>query len=143
MSDPTYHVDPAFPDVVDDANTVRDVVDDPQLPALPGDDYEAVDFVGTTVEEQIEGESLDEKLAREVPEPGAGAEVRSADVDDAALATRERLLDDPEGGTVGRLVEPDEGSHTDTEPDAIAYEALGGQDDLSAEEAAMHIEPEA
>lgn len=141
MSDPARDVDPAFPDVVDDANTVRGVLDDPQLPALPGDDYTAVDYVGTTVEEQIEGESLDDKLAREVPEPDPGAEVRSADVDESALATRERLLDDPEGATLGRLVQPDEGSRADTEPDAVAYEAHGGQGDLSAEEAAMHVEP--
>ncbi len=44
------------------------------------------------------------------------------------------------------LVEPDEGAHTDTEPDAVAMavgvenERLGASDeDVSPEEAALHI----
>jgi hypothetical protein len=43
---------------------------------------------------------------------------------------------------VGRLVEPDEGAHTDTEADLVAGDVgtdLGG---YSAEESAMHLEPE-
>jgi hypothetical protein len=38
---------------------------DPEEPALPGDRAVAVDDRGTTVSEQLEGESLDDKLARE------------------------------------------------------------------------------
>jgi hypothetical protein len=40
-------------------------VPDPDEPALPSDTPLGVDAPGTTVEEQREGESLDEKLSRE------------------------------------------------------------------------------
>ncbi|MDQ1669390.1 MAG: hypothetical protein QOE40_1451 [Actinomycetota bacterium] len=39
--------------------------DDPELPALPGDKPLGIDAQGTTADEQSEGESLDDKLARE------------------------------------------------------------------------------
>jgi hypothetical protein len=55
-----------IPDVADDSSPERTrVPDDPEEPALPGDEPVAVDAPGTTVEEQLEGESLDDKLARE------------------------------------------------------------------------------
>jgi hypothetical protein len=38
---------------------------DPERPALPADEPLGVDATGTTVNEQLEGESLDDKLARE------------------------------------------------------------------------------
>jgi hypothetical protein len=38
---------------------------DPEQPAMPADEPLGVDAPGTTVNEQLEGESLDEKLARE------------------------------------------------------------------------------
>ena len=51
-------------------------------------------------------------------------------------------FDERAGQGVGRLVEPDEGARTDTEADLVARDAgtdLGG---YSAEESAMHVEPE-
>ena len=45
---------------------------EPEEPALPGDGFTGVEATGTTVEEQLAGESLDEKLARETAEPGQG-----------------------------------------------------------------------
>jgi hypothetical protein len=50
----------------------------------------------------------------------------------------------PEGeeGQVGRLVEPDEGAHNDNEADAVATDVGNDAGNLSAEEAAMHIQPE-
>lgn len=44
---------------------------DPQQAPLPEDRPQAVDDFGTTVEEQIEGEPLDVRTAREVPEDQA------------------------------------------------------------------------
>jgi hypothetical protein len=42
----------------------------------PGDDgYHAADRFGTTAEEETEGESLDDKVAREVPDPTTDAEL--------------------------------------------------------------------
>ncbi|HLL65205.1 MAG TPA: DUF5709 domain-containing protein [Micromonosporaceae bacterium] len=42
------------------------------------------------------------------------------------------------GGTVGRLVEPDEGVHEDVDKDAVAYDAGAAGGGASAEELAMH-----
>ncbi len=113
-------LDPAFPEIVDDADPQDQSVPEPQEPALPGDTLLGADAHGTTVEEQIHGESLDQKLAREIPEDASITGGGSGDAH------------------AGRLVEPDEGAHTDTEPDLVA--AIGDPArDPSPEEAAMHI----
>jgi hypothetical protein len=54
------------PEIADD-NSPEDARNpaDPEEPALPGDRPLGVDATGTTVEEQREGETLDQKLARE------------------------------------------------------------------------------
>ena len=120
-----------YPDTVDDADPQDQNYPEPQEPALPGDDYLGAEAVGTTAEEELEGENLDQKLAREVPDDTVLA---SADAD-------EPRGDAVDGAPVGRLVEPDEGAHTDTEADMVAS-APGGTRDLSPEEQAMHLEPE-
>lgn len=126
-------IDPAFPDIVDDAAPERGDRVDPQEPALPGDSYLGARAKGTTVQEQIEGESLDEKIAREEPDTLADPVLnRPAVVDE--------LRDDTEPDQpVGRLIEPDEGAHGDDEADMIATSALTGETDVSPEEQAMHI----
>jgi hypothetical protein len=43
---------------------------------------------------------------------------------------------------VGRLVEPDEGAHTDTEKDVVASDVGIDGGGESAEEAALHVEEE-
>ena len=132
--------DNAFPDVVDDAYPERERLVDPEEPALPGDRYIGVDAVGTTDEEQIEGESLDQKVAREVPDTIADPRddrPRETDgyVDETADA--DGLADTDV--YAGRLVEPDEGAHGDDQSDAIATSYLHGETDASPEELAMHI----
>jgi hypothetical protein len=140
--DEREEADPAFPDTVDDADPERELLDDPQRAALPGDDYLGADEFGTTGAEQFEGESLADRLAREMPEPAFDPDAADYGNDtDAELDRETRLLSDPEGPYVGRLVEPDEGAHTDIERDAVAREVRGGYD-VSPEEAAMHVEPE-
>ena len=132
--------DPAFPDVVDDAAPERDRLVEPQEPALPGDRYLGVDAVGTTEQEQIDGESLDQKVAREVPDT-------IADPRDDLPHEASGMVDtsgDPDvleatDVYAGRLVEPDEGAHGDTESDAVAASYLAGETDASPEELAMHI----
>ncbi|MFF0310331.1 DUF5709 domain-containing protein [Streptosporangium sp. NPDC004379] len=49
---------------------------------------------------------------------------------------------DDEPRQAGRLVEPDQGAATDTEPDMIAEDVGADFGGYTAEEAAMHIEPE-
>lgn len=107
-----------IPDYADDASPERGRVPDPQEPALPGDQPQAVFEHGTTIDEQLEGESLDRRLAREEPDVGVG---------------------DREGdGEV--LVAPDEGAHTDEEKDEVARRT--GEASGQPEEQALRVEPE-
>ena len=100
----------------------------------PHDTATAVDDFGTTPAEVHEGESLDGRIAREEPDVLAEA---GSEADESAGS------DDPRAGQgVGRLVESDEGAREDTEAEMVATDVgtdLGG---YSAEEAAMHLEPE-
>lgn len=131
--------DAAFPDIVDDAYPENDRVPEPQRPALPGDTLLGADAVGTTVEEQLEGESLDHKLGREIPDDLGTEPLTTADEEDGELS-----YDEDGGRLAGRLVEPDEGASGDYESDMIASEVTGSGDstttyDASPEEQAMHI----
>ena len=104
----------------------------------PHDTALAVDDFGTTASELHDGESLDGRLAREEPDVLA-AQTLPADESEGA----DTPFDERAGQGVGRLVEPDEGARGDTEADLVATDAgtdLGG---YTAEEAAMHLEPEA
>ena len=103
----------------------------------PHDTATAVDDFGTTAAEMHDGESLDGRIARE--EEDVLAQV-GVDADESAGS--DTPFDERAGQGVGRLVEPDEGARTDTEADMVAADVgtdLGG---YSAEEAAMHLEPE-
>ena len=104
----------------------------------PHDTAMAVDDFGTTAEEMHEGEPLDGRLAREVPDV-LDAVDRPADESEGA----DTPYSEGAGQGVGRLVEPDEGARTDDVAELVASDVgtdLGG---YSAEEAAMHLEPEA
>jgi hypothetical protein len=159
---PAHADDDSFADP--DAQSSR-AADDPV--ALPGDRPAAVEEYGTTAEEQRQGESLDERLGREEPDPaltgdvlpdplteepaGAdpGADERAdprlegiLEADDpatvSAVSVYERLGETGTGGQVGRLVEPDEGAHPDAEADAIAADRGPAGGGASAEERALH-----
>ena len=120
---------------------------------------------GTTLAEEREGESLDERLAEEEPDVFADLDRVSADdgvtEPDGPRAATEADSDDPEiiaslreaGGDTdfpgyaaaeadpraGRLVADDEGAHPDEEADLVARDAGISGAGASAEEAAMHI----
>ena len=85
-------------------------------------------YGNTPLEEEL-GESLDQRLAQEEPEPDPYAEEDTED------------LDDGEVGDVraGRLVAPDEGAHEDEDSELYAEDAGIDGAGASAEEAAMHI----
>jgi hypothetical protein len=108
MSDDTYphpNSDPeaqGLPGVADDDSTARDdattsrAADGPNPAALPLDRDDrplAVDAFGTTPEEARQGESLDLKLNREVPDPALAADTRP----DAAATEPEAFDPDPVG----------------------------------------------
>ena len=115
------------------------ITGDPQEEiAVPGDRPIAVDDFGTTAEEERAGEPLDRRLSRE--EPDLLERAATTPADESPDADQPYPVDREE--RVGRIVESDEGARSDTEPDAVAAEVgtdLGG---FSAEERAMHIEPE-
>jgi uncharacterized iron-regulated membrane protein len=103
----------------------------------PHDTAVAVDEWGTTASEQAEGEPLDARLEREEQDVLAAVDVPA---DESAGA--DTPFDERAGQGVGRLVETDEGARTDTEADLVAGDVgtdLGG---YTAEESAMHLEPE-
>jgi hypothetical protein len=107
-------------------------VEPPRDVPLAAEDY------GTTAEEMHDGEPLDVRLSREEPDVIDLVD-RPADESENA----DTPFSEGAGQGVGRLVEPDEGARTDTEKDMVAADVgtdLGG---YSAEEAAMHVVPEA
>jgi hypothetical protein len=182
VSDPEAE---GLPGTADDDSTAWDDVDSPRaadgpepglLPGEREDGPVAVDDYGTTPEEARAGESLDLKLAREVPDPALRDDGRRPDTVASPIAVEEfdaepagtdldivdeqTTLDDQGpvdphldspvsmydtgiggGGTVGRLVEPDEGVREDTEKDAVAVDVGAAGGGASAEELAMHQVP--
>ena len=87
----------------------------------PPDNSPVATRFGNTAAEQAEGESLDQRLAQEVPD------ITPDDVTDEAAPR------------AGRLVAPDEGAHADLEAAPIAFDAGKAGSAATAEEAAMHI----
>lgn len=88
----------------------------------PPDHEPSATKFGTTVEEEIAGESLDQRLAEEEPD---------VDASDA--------IDEVADPRAGRLVAPDEGIAPDDEGAAIADDEGKAGSAATAEEAAMHV----
>jgi hypothetical protein len=104
----------------------------------PHDVAIAVDDFGTTAREVADGESLTGRLDREEPDVLAAADVPADEGPGADTPFGERA-----GQGVGRIVEPDAGAAEDTEKDLIASDVGTDHGGYSAEESAMHLEPEA
>jgi Family of unknown function (DUF5709) len=117
----------------------------------PPERWSAAMKFGSTADEQYEGESLDQLLAEEEPDPTleeledelSSDDERSfeddEDEDEADEDVDGLLLDDGPDPRAGRLVAEDEGAHPVAEADLVARDA--GIDDgaASAEEAAVHV----
>jgi hypothetical protein len=116
---------------------VADGVDDPlDRGWSPPERPWAVEHTGVTAAERLRGETLEQRLAEELPD------VTSVDGDGIGDAqdTDGELLDNEVGGLrSGRLVAPDEGAHEDEESGLIATDVGIDGAAASAEEAAMHI----
>jgi hypothetical protein len=119
-------------DTLDGGNGVRDVLDTGWSPA---ERPWAVDDWGTTEAEEAAGESLDGRLARELPDRGDDEGDGLGDSSD----TDGELLDDEVGDVrAGRLVDAG-GGLGDTDDELWARdEGIDGAA-ASAEEAAVHI----
>jgi hypothetical protein len=97
-----------------------------------------VNKTGVTAEGQRRGESLDQRLAEELPD------IPSPEGDDLGDAwdTDGELVDDEVGADrAGRLVAPDEGVHYETEGLVGRDVGIDGAA-ASAEEAAVHVIPD-
>jgi Family of unknown function (DUF5709) len=120
-------------DTLEDPRGVQDVLD---TGYSPPDRPWAVDDWGTTESEELAGESLDGRLARELPDgyPDDGDGLGDSSDTDG------ELLDDEVGDVrAGRLVEADAGGPDDTDAELYADdEGIDGAA-ASAEEAAVHI----
>jgi hypothetical protein len=143
MGDDVYQPDGSG--VQDDAGLLdaEDTLDDPALQIL-GEGYSpperpwGAESTGTTAAERFHGESLEERLAEEIPDLTVAGGDGLGDTWD----TDGELVDDEVGEErAGRLVAPDEGAHGDLEKDLIAYD-VGIDGAASAEEAAVHLIPE-
>jgi hypothetical protein len=93
----------------------------------PPEKWSAGEGFGTTADEAVQGESLDQRVAQEEP-----------DVD--PYAEDPENVGGPEVGVErsGRLVAPDEGAHQDEESELIAEDVGIDGSAASAEEAAVH-----
>lgn len=104
---------------------VDDVLDEGYSPAEqwgPGEGF------GTTPDEALEGETLDQRVAQEVPDVDPYADVEPEDHDDEVGDARS-----------GRLVAPDEGLGEDTEKAMVGDDVGIDGAAASAEEAAVHV----
>jgi Family of unknown function (DUF5709) len=120
-------------DTLEDSRGVRDVLDTGWSP--PERPW-AVDDWGTTGEEESAGESLDGRLARELPDGGDDDGDGLGDTSD----TDGELIDDEVGDQrAGRLVDADDGASEDTDDELWAQDEGIDSAAASAEEAAVHV----
>ena len=94
----------------------------------PPEKWSAGEGFGTTADEALQGETLDQRIAQEVPDVDPYAE----DGEDVG---------GPEVGTArsGRLVASDEGAHSDDDSELYAEDVGIDGAAAGAEEAAVHI----
>ena len=85
-------------------------------------------YGNTPLEEEL-GETLDQRIAQEEPEPDPYAEDDTEDLDDGEVGD----------ARAGRLIAPDEGAHEDEDSELYAEDAGIDGAGASAEEAAMHV----
>ncbi len=139
--------------VYESGDAVEDTEDLDPLEALTGDDPDETMQTGydppdrepydlrhaPTAFDEVHGRPLDERLAAEVPDPAVQL-LADEDRDEFDQPDRRGAdnfaAPDPRAG---RLVAPDEGSHSDVDKDEIALDVGPGGYGASAEEAAMHI----
>lgn len=113
-----------------------DVEDELDRGYSPPERYSAAQGFGNTPYEEAVGESLDQRLAQEEPEP-----------DPYEKAAQDEATEDVDSGEVGdqragRLVAPDEGLGEDTEKDLVGEDVGIDGAAASAEEAAVHVIPD-
>lgn len=113
-----------------------DVEDELDRGYSPPEKWSAAQGFGNTPYEEATGESLDQRVAQEEPEPDPYVEAERA----TTPGESEDLADGEVGDQrAGRLVDPDEGFGTDTEKDLVGDDVGIDGAAASAEEAAVHV----
>ncbi|WP_246861432.1 DUF5709 domain-containing protein [Nocardioides sp. SYSU D00065] len=112
----------------------------------PPEKWSAGQGFGNTPLEESQGESLEQRVGQEVPEPDPYevAEEEAERGDLAALVPQEDVAggaetDDVDGMRAGRLVATDEGVREDTDKDLVATDVGIDGAAAGAEEAAVHV----
>ena len=119
--------DEGLPEVSQDDSPTMERAEDPEFAPLPGERPGAsIDF-GTTSLEQAEGESLDGRLAREIPDDAA--DVRPSEDPQRAFAQLEQDLDTTPPTDSGT-------ERTADDIEATADAPIGGE---GPEESAVHV----
>ena len=129
-----YSVDGDDQLTVEDSLADGDVADALDRGYSPPEHYSPAQGYGNTPLEEATGESFDQRLAQEEPEP----------VDDEDAAEHDEQWEEGEDAEVGdrragRLVAPDQGLGEDVDKDLIGTDVGIDGAAASAEEAAMHI----
>jgi hypothetical protein len=120
-------------DTLDGTTGVRDVLDTGWSPA---ERPWAVDDWGTTEAEESAGESLDGRLARELPD---AAEDEGDGLGDSSDTDGELVDDEVGDARAGRLVDAGDGEGEDTDDEMWARDEGIDGGAASAEEAAVHV----
>ena len=138
-SDETYDLDQAFGDDDVDATLLDSGYSPPES-------ARGMNRFGTTAEEELEGESLDQRLAQEVPDPNLASDLEASptdenvdSVDNSRIEDEDLIYSEVGEDRAGRLVDPDEGLGADEEKDLIGSDVGIDSAAASAEEAAVHI----
>jgi hypothetical protein len=150
MPDETRHESEDLKDyqVQDSTDTLSGAPGDDPLDrgVVPPERWSAGVRFGDTATEQSEGESLDQLLAEEEPDPVLDFDEdddEDEDLEDDDDAGDEDvdglLLDDGPDPRAGRLVAEDEGAHPNEEEDLVARDVGIDGGGASAEEAAVHV----
>jgi Family of unknown function (DUF5709) len=146
MPDETRHESEDLEDyqVQDSTDTLSGAPGDDPLDrgVVPPERWSAGIRYGTTEREQEQGESLDQLLAEEEPDPALNYDEDEEDDEDDDAGDEDvdgLLLDDGPDPRAGRLVAEDEGAHPDEEEDLVATDVGIDAGGATAEEAAMHV----
>lgn len=105
---------------------VDDVLDEGYSPA---EKWSAGEGFGSTADEALQGENLDQRVAQEEPDVDPYAETDGEDLDDGEVGT----------DRAGRLVDPDQGSGEDIDSELVGDDVGIDGAGASAEEAAVHV----
>ncbi len=130
-----YSVDESDQLTGEDTLADGDVEDQLDRGYSPPESYSPGQGFGNTPYEEATGESLDQRIAQEVPEPDPYAEAE-------AEAGREDVGGEVGDLRAGRLVDPDEGLGEDTESELVGDDVGIDGAAASAEEAAVHVIPD-